>query len=104
MARLQGLTPDEARRFRTGRLCLDLAHSGGDGPYAVFELLHTPEDVSCWLGVIADLDGIRADESSVHRGRALRRAVWNTAHRAIIGSAPADRDRNVINAAASAPP
>ena len=104
MARLQGLTPDEARRFRTGRPCLDLAHSGGDGPYAVFELLHTPQDVSRWLGVIADLDGIEADESSVRKGRALRRAIWHTAHRAINGSAPADRDRNVINAAAAAPP
>jgi predicted RNA-binding Zn ribbon-like protein len=104
MARLQGLTPDEARRFRTGRPCLDLAHSGGDGPYAVFELLHTAPDVSRWLGVIADLDDIEADESSVHAGRALRRAIWHTAHRAIEGDPPADRDRKIINAAAAVPP
>ncbi len=55
MARLQGLTPGEARRFRTGRPCLDLAHTGGDGPYAVFELLHEAADVSRWLGVITGL-------------------------------------------------
>src|ERR1700716_2541310 len=103
MARVQGLIPDEARRFRTGRPCLDLAHTGGDGRYAVFELLHTPEDVSRWLGVIAELDGVEAIESDVRKGRDLRRAVWNAAHRAIDGGLPADRDRAVINRAAAHP-
>jgi predicted RNA-binding Zn ribbon-like protein len=104
MARLQGLTPDEARRFRTGRPCLDLAHTGGDGPYAVFELLHTAEDVSHWLGVIAELDNIEADERSVQAGQALRRAIWNTAHQAINGNPPTNEDREVINTAAAQMP
>lgn len=105
MARLQGLTPGEARRFRTGRPCLDLAHTGGDGPYAVFELLFTAADVSRWLAVIADLDGITAAESDVQAARALRRAVWNGAHGAIGGRPLAESDRAVINrAAAQAPP
>jgi predicted RNA-binding Zn ribbon-like protein len=105
VARLQGLTPGEARRFRTGRPCLDLAHTGGDGPYAVFELLFTAADVSRWLGVIAELDGIVAAESDVQDARALRRAVWNAAHSAIAGQPLAEADRAVINrAAAHAPP
>jgi len=105
VAWLQGLTPGEARRFRTGRPCLDLAHTGGDGPYAVFELLFTAADVSHWLGVIGELDGIVAAESDVQDSRALRRAVWNGAHSAIGGQPAGAADRAVINrAAAQAPP
>jgi len=104
MAKLQGLTPDEARRFRTGRPCLDLAHTGGDGPYAVFELVHEPGDVSRWLGVITGLDAIEAAEPDVHDTRALRRAVWNAAHRAIAERPPAGPDRTAINRAAARRP
>jgi predicted RNA-binding Zn ribbon-like protein len=104
MARLQGLTPADARRFRTGRPCLDLAHTGGDGPYAVFELIHEAADVARWLGVIADMDAIHADDSDVGNARALRRAVWNAAHDAIAGHAPARSDRTVINQAAARTP
>jgi predicted RNA-binding Zn ribbon-like protein len=104
MARLQGLTPDEARRFRTGRPCLDLAHTGGDGRYAVFELFRQPADVARWLGVITGLDAIQAAEPDVRDARALRRAVWNAAHAAIGGRPPAGPDLAVINRAAARPP
>jgi predicted RNA-binding Zn ribbon-like protein len=104
MTRLQGLTPGEARRFRTGRPCLDLAHTGGDGPYAAFELIFTAADVSRWLGVIADVDAIESAEPDVLGMRALRRAVWNAAHSAIAGTLPAYLDRAVINDAAAVMP
>ncbi len=104
MARLQGLTADEARRFRTGRPCLDLAHTGGDGPYAVFELLHEPGDVSRWLSVITGLDAIEAGETDVRDARALRRSVWNAAHDVIGGHPPAGPDITAINRAAARPP
>jgi predicted RNA-binding Zn ribbon-like protein len=104
MARLQGLTPAQARRFRTGRPCLDLVHTGGDGPYAVFELFHTAGDVSRWLGVITGLDGIEVTSADVDHARALRRAVWNTAQRAVAGRLAADADREAINTAAAGTP
>ena len=104
MARLQDLTPEQARRFRTGRAGLDIAHTGGDGPYATFEILFTPADISRWLAVIAELDDIHATEDDVIRARDLRRAVWNTAHRAIEGKPAADRDRAALNHAAAHPP
>ena len=91
-------------RSRTGRPCLDLAHTGGDGPYAVFELVHEPGDVSRWLGVITGLDAIEAAESDVHATRALRRAIWNAAHAAIGGRPPAGPDRTAINRAAARMP
>jgi predicted RNA-binding Zn ribbon-like protein len=104
MARLQGLTPGEKRRFRTGRPCLDLAHTGGDGRYSAFEILHTPADVSRWLGVIAELDGIEAVEPDIEACRELRRAVWHAAHSLIGGSSPGKVDRAVINRFAAGPP
>jgi predicted RNA-binding Zn ribbon-like protein len=104
MARLQDLTLDEARRFRTGRPSLDLAHTGGDGRYAVFELFHTPQDLSRWLGVIAELDDVQAVEADIQKGRNLRRAIWNTAHRAMAGRPAAGHDRAVLNRAAEHPP
>jgi predicted RNA-binding Zn ribbon-like protein len=85
-------------------MCLDLAHTGGDGPYAVFELLHTPEDLSRWLSVIVELDHIEAAESDLRDVRALRRAIWNTAQRAVGGSPPDDGDREAINRAAAGMP
>jgi predicted RNA-binding Zn ribbon-like protein len=71
----------------------------------VFELLFTAADVSRWLGVIADLDGILAVEADVQEARALRRAVWMAAHGASGGHPPAEADRMIINqAAGQAPP
>lgn len=104
MARLQGLAPGEARRFRTGRACLDLAHTGGDGPFARFELLHAAGDVSRWLSVITGLDEIRATDKHLPAVRALRRAIWDTAHDAIAGLPPAPAGREVINQAAAHEP
>jgi predicted RNA-binding Zn ribbon-like protein len=103
MAWLQELTPGEARRFRTGRSCLDLAHTGGDGRYAALELFHTPEDVARWLGDSAELDGIEAAAGDVPAARDLRRAVWNAAHSLVAGRPVADRDRAALNHAAEHP-
>lgn len=104
MACLQGLTPGEARRFRTGRPCLDLAHTGGDGPFARFELLHAPADASRWLGVITGLDGITATGPDLLGARLLRRAVWTAAHDVIAGRPPGRASREAINRAAATPP
>src|SRR5262249_61438479 len=37
-------------RFDAGAICLDFAHTGGGGRYAVFETLHQPADLGGWLG------------------------------------------------------
>jgi predicted RNA-binding Zn ribbon-like protein len=104
MARLQGLSPRDARRFRTGRPSLDLIHTGGEGIYEVFELLHQPDDVAKWLGVIADVDGVHATRGDIEAVRALRGAVEGAARAAIDGRQASAADRAVINAAAAQPP
>jgi predicted RNA-binding Zn ribbon-like protein len=98
------LDPGEERRFRTGRDSLDFAHTGGDGEFAVWELLHTDADLARWLGHV-----VRCDEPSVARGdlgraRELRAAIWSSARRLAAGEALVPGELEAINAAAAEPP
>jgi predicted RNA-binding Zn ribbon-like protein len=104
MARLQGLPPLLARRFRTGRPALDLVHTGGEGEHAVWELLYEPDDLARFLGVIAEVDGIEVAEGDIEAVRTLRAAVTGAAMGAIEGRQPTSTERNVINATAARPP
>lgn len=104
MARWQGVSHVDARRFRTGRICLDFAHTGGDGPAAVWELLHAPDDLARWLVVVTDpvgVDEVDATDDDLARARRLRSAIWDTAQRAIAGRPPAPADRDTINEVAA---
>ena len=54
--------------FDAGAVCLDFAHTGGEGAYAMFETLHEPADLGEWLAepplaAVTDgpRDGPRAD-------------------------------------------
>jgi predicted RNA-binding Zn ribbon-like protein len=105
MARLQGLSAADARRFRTGRACLDFCHTGGDGPLARFELLHDADSLARWLGVVLKADGIvRGPQDSVARARRLRGAIWTAAHDLVAGRPIQDSCRRTINAAAEREP
>ena len=94
-------------RFDAGAHCLDFAHSGGEGPYAVFESLHRPSDLAEWfagppLGAVlteapTELDLVEA--------KALRQAIWMVGHAAADGRPPTREDVATINRAArSVPP
>jgi predicted RNA-binding Zn ribbon-like protein len=104
MARLQGLTPSDRRRFRTGRASLDIVHTGGDGPLAVWELLHDADAVAYWLGVILDVDAVRADPPRTDDVITLRRAIWTAVQRIIAGDSVPRDARRIINEFASRPP
>jgi predicted RNA-binding Zn ribbon-like protein len=105
MARLQGLSPSEARRFRTGRACLDFCHSGGDGPLARFELLNDADSLARWLGVVLETDGVVCGPADdVAQARRLRGAIWTAAHDLIAGRQIQDSCRQIINAAAEREP
>jgi predicted RNA-binding Zn ribbon-like protein len=92
------------RRFLTGRLALDLVHTGGEGEYAAWELIHGPDDLSRWLGVILDLDEVHATATDLPVLRRLRGAVARAAHAAAAGRIPSPDDVATINIAATAPP
>jgi predicted RNA-binding Zn ribbon-like protein len=104
MARLQGIPAADVRRFRTGRPCLDCAHTGGDGPLAVFELLHDEHDVARWLAVVLDVDAVVPDGRTRDEAVAVRRAIWSAAGDLVAGRPVAAADRAAINAAAAWPP
>jgi predicted RNA-binding Zn ribbon-like protein len=86
--------------FDAGALCLDFAHTGGEGPYAVFETLHEPADLGDWLAVLTA--PVTADELTA--ARRLRQAIWETAHARAAGEPLAAASIAIMNAAAAEPP
>ena len=92
------------RRFRTGRPSLDLVHTGGEGELAVWELLHTPADLSRWLPVVVDADVPRATAADLTATKRLRAAHLRIAHALIDKRRPADADVATVNGVAAAAP
>lgn len=106
-----GSEADLRRRFRTGRPCLDLVHTGGDNGMAQFEIVHTPGDLGRLLGRILGLPPLAADDADLAAARRLRGAITRIAYDVAGGSLPPvpvdarrPRDEDLINAAAAAPP
>jgi predicted RNA-binding Zn ribbon-like protein len=105
MARMQHVSHEDARRFRTGSTCLDFAHTGGEDERAArWELLFTPDDLARWLVVVVDPDGVDevpATEDDLAVARRLREAIWSSAYGAIAGEGPTKADRATINEVAA---
>ncbi|MFI7415738.1 CGNR zinc finger domain-containing protein [Nonomuraea sp. NPDC049684] len=93
-------------RFDAGALCLDFAHTGGEGQYAIFETLHEPADLAEWLAE-PPLTAVMTAPVTVGEladAKALRQAIWDAAHaQAARRPLPAEAI-TVINRAASAAP
>jgi predicted RNA-binding Zn ribbon-like protein len=69
-------------RFDAGAVCLDFAHTGGEGRYAVFETLHEPADLGEWLAhppLGAGLT-VPATAGELVTAKTLRQAIWEVAH------------------------
>lgn len=104
MQRREDLPLHVRRRFLTGRPALDLVHTGDAGRNPVWEMIHAPEDLSRWLGVILEVDEIRATPADLPALRSLRAAITRAAYRRAAGRPLSSRDLSAINAAAAAPP
>ncbi|MFC5184635.1 CGNR zinc finger domain-containing protein [Actinomadura harenae] len=92
-------------RFDAGAVCLDFVHTGGEGPYAVFESLHAPDDLAAWLAE-PPLDvtlTVPMTAAELDTAKALRQAMWVVAHARADGLPLPATDVAVINHAASAP-
>lgn len=92
--------------FDAGAVCLDFAHTGGEGRYAVFETLHEPADLSGWLAQppLAAVLTVPATTRELVAAKVLRQAIWDTAHaQAARRPLPAEAVA-AINRAAAAPP
>ena len=60
-----GSPADLRRRFCTGRPCLDLVHTGGEGALARWEIVNHPDDLGHLLGVILGLPLLPASEADL---------------------------------------
>lgn len=91
--------------FDAGAVCLDFAHTGGEGRYAVFESLHEPGDLSDWLAQAAPAAVLTVPATTRDLGaaKALRQAIWEAAHDRAAGRPPGAGAIAVINRAAAAP-
>src|ERR671916_56502 len=87
-----GSADDLRRRFRTGRPCLDLVHTGGEGALAQWEIVDTPDDLGRLLGVILGLAPVPASDPP--GGQGPRVPV----------DPPRPDDVAIVNAAAAVPP
>ncbi|MBC8090888.1 MAG: ABATE domain-containing protein, partial [Pseudonocardia sp.] len=69
------MPPDLRRRFRGGRQAIDLAHTGGEGEHARWEILHGAADLARFLGVILEQPTVTAADADLAPARALRAVV-----------------------------
>jgi predicted RNA-binding Zn ribbon-like protein len=92
--------------FDAGALCLDFAHTGGEGHYAVFESLHQPADLAEWLAQppLEVALTVPASAGDLTAAKTLRQAIWDAAHaRAAHRPLPAGAVATINRAAAAAP-
>jgi predicted RNA-binding Zn ribbon-like protein len=99
------MEPSLAKRFRSGRPCLDFAHTGDTPEWAEPELIDDRAGLEHWLAHVLGLDGIRARSGDVTAARRLRASLWRLARGRIAGRQFATDDIQTLNAfAAAAPP
>lgn len=93
-------------RFDAGAVCLDFAHTGGEGRYAVFETLHEPADLGEWLAQppLAAVLTVPAAPQELAAAKVLRQAIWDAAHAQAAGRPLPVEAVTAINQAALAPP
>jgi len=98
------LAPALRRRFRTGRICLDFTHTGGDGEEARWEILHEPADVARFLGIITETEPPIVRPNHLGEVLELRRCITALARTQVAGEQVPPGHFQVINEAASKQP
>lgn len=105
VATLGGLGAD--RDFRnTGRLSIDLALTGGEGPeFEQFERIPTRPELNMWMAWSQlAVNSPLATEQDHLDARRLRWAIWHAVQAVLTDTLPHERDRLVIDEIAAHPP
>ena len=92
-------------RFDAGAVCLDFAHTGGEGEYAIYESLHEPADLGDWLASppLSAVMTVPVTTRDLVAAKALRQAIWDAAHARAAGRCLPAEAIAVINRAAAVP-
>lgn len=99
------MVPSVAKRFRSGRPCLDFAHTAETRYWVEPELVYDPGSLERWLAYVLGLAGVRAQPGDVAEARRLRAAILELARARAEGRPLAPADVQALNAfAAAAPP
>lgn len=98
------LQPSLAKRFRSGRPCLDFAHTAATTEWLEPELIVDQESLQRWLGHVLTLEIAPAQEEEIARAHRLRAAILRAARERARGVVPAADDVRTINTFAGAPP
>jgi predicted RNA-binding Zn ribbon-like protein len=98
------LDPLTARRFRTGRACLDFVHTGGVGRWLAAELVHDAGDLAQWLAYVLDVERVVTTPADVGPAKELRDVLWALAQQRIGGDALDPTAVELLDAFAAEPP
>jgi predicted RNA-binding Zn ribbon-like protein len=95
--------------FDAGTFCVELLVTGGPGPYAVWEVLHTPADLVAWLrdsrlAGSAPLPDLRITPAELARIKDFRDTLWTVAADVAHGRPLAAVDLAALNACAGPVP
>ncbi len=101
-----GLDAAERRRFQTGRASLDFTHTGGEGTFARWEVLGTPNDAARYLGIVLGCEPPRTIAADMGAVLELRAAIAAIARLLAedATSTPPSKALDALNAAAVNPP
>lgn len=100
----QEMSPELRRRFQSGRPCLDFTHTGGQGEFAKWELLHTPADAARFLGAVIGTEPPLVDHDDMAAVFTLRTAITALARTRVATGEVSGADAYLVNAAAALPP
>jgi predicted RNA-binding Zn ribbon-like protein len=101
----QRMEPSLGKRFRTGRACLDFAHTGATPYWVEPELVYDQSSLEHWLAHVLGLAGVRARPRDVAEAHRLRQSVLQLALARAEGRQLAAEDIQTVNAFATpAPP
>lgn len=99
------LNPSLAKRFRSGRPCLDFAHTAATQEWVEPELVYDAPSLERWLGHVLGQVAVRAEPSDVVAAHTLRAAVLRLARARAAGQDLDPGDIRTVNTfAATAPP
>ena len=98
------MDPSLAKRFRSGRPCLDFAHTAATTEWIEPELVYDTASLERWLGHVLGRATVHAEDADVVAAHALRAAVLRLARARVGGDDLPAADVRTVNTVGAQPP